>query len=175
MPAVVTWEDNLTSDVSGFALVTTLNFQNANLNTDPDLNPMIRPVTGNTYSWEKALRITCTGRGTNPAGTTLSSLRLNLDVVSPFVGGDVQQDYKFEATYVMPQGAADGSWDMVEEGQLSTTIENWTGADPNWNITGIPPTAQWPNSEFLYCQLAIGPGDGGQLLPWNTIAIYNEI
>jgi hypothetical protein len=168
-------------DSSGaFSNVSTLRFKNANNNVNDLNDPLVRPTSGTNYSFEKALRIYIT---TANDATVLSALRVKLNVSSPGATlspgpNDVAQAYDFRAAYTQPVQGSGGLGGIGgpmpgKEGTLNTAEVTWTGATDH-NLSSDGEGVQWVNSEYLYCQLEVGPGSGGTM-SWQTIAVYNEV
>ena len=182
MVATVRWEKSEIS-IASFAAIAeaALRFKGANNNVNDNNDPLIRPTSGINYSFEKALRFYIISAG---GSTSLNSLRVKLSTndigATPGPTGSVAQAYNFVAagSYTQPQQYSGGTGGVGgpmpgREGVLTTTELSWTGADASITIGAGNKT--WDNSELLYCQLEIQPGNGGTISTWQTIAVYNEI
>lgn len=164
MAATLTWENSTQASTPSWNAVTLLRFKFANDNNNDNNDPLVRPSTGNNYSYEKWCRINVT---VAPA-VQLTNLRLLLGSSVADSGGSttgLALYHKFTTTYATPIQPSSNSGYT----QLTTTETTWTGAST------MTTTGQWGDMVVFTLEIASTVVNSGELTNFNIIARYDEI
>ena len=170
MAATVTWYNSMTGTPawqSSAAFGGVLYFHTSDSNASDFTNPLVKPSSGNAYSFEKACKLVVTGI----SGGQLSSLQV-------LIGGTVPTNTSILAAwddlYKAPQLANTvGAYVSSSSTVLSTTPTNWLDEGiATADITAN--TDPWGDFIWLAMQVA-STATAGSYSGFQVIARYNEI